>query len=345
MSRRRFLKTVALVGAGSMAGGLGAQRGPFVQPTPPRSATKRPIRILMGGYSPSSTGFSLALKRIGDHLKVRFGDEVDIKYVYNVLDLGYREDDLNWMVEDGVLTLAYQSSGYFTNQVPDLGVADLPYLFPNAQAARAAIDGRLGQALAARLEAGMNCRVLGYFEAGFSQLSNALRPVHAPADMKGMRIRVRPSKVQARTFELLGAEPKAMDLSEFIEAVKAGAVDAQENPFPNTVTYSVHKFHRFHTVTNQHYQSRQVFVNRPSFDAWPQALQKEMRAAVKDAIIFQRELHVKEDDDAMAAIRNEGGEIVKLTAQEHEAFVRAVTPIYDEARSQYGRDLLALVGL
>jgi len=106
----------------------------------------------MGGYSPSSTGFSLALKRIGDRLKARFGNEVDIKYVYNVLDLGYREDDLNWMVEDGVLTLAYQSSGYFTNQVPDLGVADLPYLFPNVQAARAAID-RLGQALGARRRA------------------------------------------------------------------------------------------------------------------------------------------------------------------------------------------------
>jgi C4-dicarboxylate-binding protein DctP len=345
MSRRRFLKTVALMGAGAMAGGLGAPRRVFAQQTAPTSATKRPIRIVMGGYSPSSTGFSLALKRIGDRLKARFGDAVDIKYVYNVLDLGYREDDLNWMVDNGVLTLAYQSSGYFTPDVPDLGVADLPYLFPNVAAARAAFDGRFGQTLAATLEAGLNCRVLGYFEAGFSQFSNALRPVHAPADMKGMRVRVRPSKVQARTFELLGAEPKAMDLSEFGEALKARTVDAQENPFPNTVTYGVHKFHRFHTVTNQHYQSRQVFVNRTSFDAWPKALQDEMRAAVKDAVIFQRELHVKEDDDAMAAIRNEGGQILELTVQEHEAFVRAVTPIYDEARSQYPRDLLGLVGL
>jgi len=98
-------------------------------------------------------------------------------------------------------------------------------------------------------------------------------------------------------------------------------------------------------VTNQHYQNRQVFVHRTSFDAWPKALQEEMRAAVKDAIIFQRELHLKEDDDAMAAIRGERGEIVALSAQEHEAFVRAVTPIYDEARRQYPRDLLRLVGL
>ena len=120
MSRRRFLTTVAMAGAGAMAGGLGTRGRALAQQTAPTSATRRPIRMLLGGYGPSTTGFSLALKRIGDRVKARFGDEVDIKYVYNVLDLGYREDDLNWMVEDGVLTLSYQSSGYFTNEAPDL---------------------------------------------------------------------------------------------------------------------------------------------------------------------------------------------------------------------------------
>ena len=129
--------------------------------------------------------------------------------------------------------------------------------------------------------------MLGYFEAGFSQFSNALRPVRSPADMKGLRVRVRPSIVQARTFALLGADPKPMDLLEFAEILKTGGVDAQENPFANTVTYNVHKFHRFHTMTNQHYQSRQIFVHRPSFDAWPRALQDEMRAAAKD-LEFER---------------------------------------------------------
>src|SRR5262249_4133507 len=107
----------------------------------------------------------------------------------------------------------------------------------------------------------------------------------------------------------------------------------------------VHKLHRFHTVTNQHYQSRQVFVHRSSFDAWPKGLQEEMRASVKDAVAFQRELHMKEDRDAMDAIRNEKGQILELTAQEHEAFVRGVPPFYEESSSQSPRDLLAFVGL
>ena len=120
----------------------------------------------------------------------------------------------------------------------------------------------------------MNYRILGYFENGFRHISNRLRTLHAPADLKGMRIRVLPSEVQARTFELLGAVPLRWDLTEAIAAIKAGTIDAQENPFANTVTYGVHKFHRFHTVTNHFYISRPIFLNRTQFDAWPKDLQR-----------------------------------------------------------------------
>jgi TRAP-type C4-dicarboxylate transport system substrate-binding protein len=56
-------------------------------------------------------------------------------------------------------------------------------------------------------------------------------------------------------------------------------------------------------------------------------------------------LHVREEAESKDAIRSEGGEIVAITQEEREAFVSAVTPIYGEARRQYGRDLLALVNL
>src|SRR5688572_15145215 len=345
MSRRHFLKTSALAGAGAVAGGFGTLGAAAGQRPAHAGAVKRPIRILMGGYGPASTSFSLGLKRIGDRLQAKFGEEVDVKYVYNILDLGYRGEDILWLVEEGVLTLGYQSSSYLTDRVPDLGVADLPFLFPDNAKAREAMDGRLGQLLTQRIEAGMDFRIAGYFENGFRHVSNRLRTIRTPADMKGMTIRVLPSKVQARTFELLGATPKIMDLSEVIPAVKAGTLDAQENPFANTVTYGVHKFHRFHTATNHFYLSRPIFLHRPTFDAWPREIQDEMRAAVKDTVTFQRDLHVKEEDDAAAAIRKVGGELLELTPQQQKAFVDAVTPIYGEARSQYSKELLAMVNL
>ena len=345
MSRRRFLKASALIGAGAVASGFPVTPASAAQQKAPTSATKKPIKILMGGYGPPTTGFSLGLKMMGDRLEAKFGKDVEVKYVYNILDLGYKGEDILWLVEDGVLTIGYQSSSYLTERVPDLGLADLPFLFSDGAKARAAMDGQFGQALVQRIEAKMDYRILGWFENGFRHISNSLRPVHVPADMKGMRMRVLPSKVQERTFALLGASPKIMDLSELLPAIKAGTIDAQENPFFNTVTYGVHKLHRFHTASNHFYLSRPIFFHRASFDAWPKAMQEEMRAAVRDAVAFQRGLHVKEEEDSMAAIRAEGGTIVELTASEHKAFVDAVTPLYGEARTQYHRELLSLVNL
>jgi TRAP-type transport system periplasmic protein len=127
--------------------------------------------------------------------------------------------------------------------------------------------------------------------------------------------------------------------------ITTGAIDAQENPLSNTVTYGVHKFHRFHTLSNHFYISRPIFLYRTAFDAWPDDLQRGMRQAVKDAIAFQRELHVQEEEDARKAIAAQGCEIVEPTAGEHDAFAAAVRPLLDEARGTYGRELFELAGV
>jgi tripartite ATP-independent transporter DctP family solute receptor len=303
------------------------------------------IQIRMGGYGPATTGFSRALKFIGERLAAQFGNAVEIKYVWNIMDFGYRAEDILWLVEHGLLTLGYQSSSYLTDRVPELGIADLPFLFQNNDQARAAIDGKFGEMLVRKIEERVDYRILGFFENGFRQVSNRLRPAHSPNDLKGMRIRVLPSKIQARTFELLGAVPLMWDLTEAIEAIKAGTIDAQENPFANTVTYGVHKFHRFHTVTNHFYISRPIFVHRPTFDAYPKDLQEAFRKAAKDAIAYQRGLAIEEDQQARRAINEAGCEVVSLNEKEHGAFVAAVKPIYGEARRQYESPALALVGI
>jgi tripartite ATP-independent transporter DctP family solute receptor len=301
-----------------------------------------PIRIRMGGYGPPTTGFSLALKRIGDRLVTEFGDRIEVNYVWNIMDLGYRAEDILWLVEHGLLTLGYQSSSYLTDRVPELGIVDLPFLFADTRSARAAMDGALGDVLAGKIEERVNFRVLGWFENGFRHISNRVREVRTPADLAGMRIRVLPSKVQARTFELLGAVPMPMDLTQAIEMIVAGTIDAQENPLSNTVTYGVHKFHRFHTLSNHFYISRPIFLHRPAFDAWPADVQRAMRNAITDAIAFQRELHVQEEKEARKAIEAQGCEIVALTAAEHDTFAAAVTPLINDARGTFGATLFDL---
>jgi TRAP-type transport system periplasmic protein len=302
-----------------------------------------PIKIRMGGYGPPTTSFSRSLKLIGDTLLAEFGDRIDVKYVWNIMDFGYRAEEILWLVEDGVLTLGYQSSSYLTDRVPELGFVDLPFLFTERDQARGAMDGALGRFLAQKIEQRANYRILGWFENGFRHISNRLHSVHTPSDLNGVRIRVLPSEVQARTFELLGCEPLRWDLTEAIAAIKAGTIDAQENPFANTVTYGVHKFHRFHTVTNHFYISRPIFLHRPAFEGWPEDLQRAMRDAVQKAVDFQRGQAIEEDREARAAILAAGCEITELNADQHAQFRAAVAPLLTEARATYGREMFDLI--
>ena len=138
------------------------------------------IQIRMGGYGPATTGFSKALKFIGDRLIAEFGDQVDIKYVWNIMEFGYRSEDILWLVESGVLSLGYQSSSYLTDRVPELGFVDLPFLFSSREQARGAMDGALGARLSQAIEDKVDYRIVGWFENGFRHISNRLRPVRSP---------------------------------------------------------------------------------------------------------------------------------------------------------------------
>jgi tripartite ATP-independent transporter DctP family solute receptor len=302
-----------------------------------------PIKITMAGYGPPSTGFSKALIFIGDKIAAQFGGDVAIEYVFNIMDHGHKAEDILTLVERGELTMGYQSSSYLTDRVPELSIADLPFLFRDNDHARSAMDGALGDFLARKTEDRCNYRILGWFENGFRHISNRLRPIHTPADMKGMKIRVLPSEIHRRTFELIGAQAMRMDLTEAIAMIKAGTLDAQENPLANTVTYGVHKFHKFHTLTSHFYISRPIFFHRDAFDAWPKELQQAMQQAVTDAVAFQRGLAEQENVDAKAAIEAQGCVINALTPAEHDAFVAAVQPLLADAHNLYGDAMFRLV--
>jgi TRAP-type C4-dicarboxylate transport system substrate-binding protein len=282
------------------------------------------------------------MKRIGDSLEKQFGDRIDVKYCWNIMDFGYKAEEIVWLVESGLLTLGYQSSSYLTDRVPELSLVDLPFLFRDNDHARGAMDGALGRRLVQAVESKCDFRILGWYENGFRHISNRVRTVRTPADLTNIHIRVLPSQIQKRTFELLGARPQIMDLTDAIRMIKAGEIDAQENPLTNTVTYGVHKFHRFHTLSNHFYISRPIFLHRPTFDAWPADLKEAMQKAVTESVAFQRDLHIKEEEDAESAIKVEGCEIVELDSTQHYAFAAAVQPIYAEARKLLGDELFDL---
>ncbi|MAQ56338.1 MAG: hypothetical protein CMM82_05580, partial [Rhodospirillales bacterium] len=270
------------------------------------------IQIRLGGYGPPTTTHSRALKFIGDRLEKEFSNLVDIKYIWNIMDFGYLSSDIMWLTECGVLTISYQSTSYLTKRVPELGFVDQPFLFPDIATARAAFDGQLGKHLMSCIESQYNFKVLGFFENGFRHISNRLRPVTKPDDLVDMKIRMLSSDIHSRTFELLGANPIQMDLTEAIDMVKAGTLDAQENPLANTITYKVHKYHRYHTLSGHFYLSRGLWAHRNSIEEWPEELRSGLEDIIPESIEFQRGLAIEEEEVARREIEGEGCEIIEL---------------------------------
>jgi TRAP-type transport system periplasmic protein len=336
-SRRVFV-------GGSLSGVMIAASGhteALAQPDIPRED----IRIALAGYGPATTSFSRALKSIADQLDHTFGDRIKATIDYDIMDDGYLSEDIVGLVESGKYTLGYQSSSFLTGRIPDLGIADLPFLFADTTSARSAIDGALGREMTRRIEKGANLRILGYFENGFRQISNSLHPIGSPADLAGMTIRTLPSDMQHNTFRLLGAKTVDIDLSKLLDAIKSGKLQAEENPFSNMVTYGIHRYHRYYTASNHFYVSRPIFVHRPTFDAWPEDFRKALTSIVGDAVRSQREQHDREEDEAVRTIQGAGGAILRLNESERSLFVDAVKPLYDDAKTRFDQALRDAAGI
>src|SRR5260221_3637771 len=113
--------------------------------------------------------------------------------------------------------------------------------------------------------------------------------------------------------------------------------------FRSTVTYGVHKFHKFHTLSYHFYISRPIFLHRASLDSWPEDLKRAMQTAVTEAVAYQRKLALEEHDESYKAIEAEGCVINTLTPKEHDAFVTAVQPLLADAHKTYGDAMFKMV--
>ena len=300
-----------------------------------------PIHMVLAGYGPSTSSFSQGLTLIGNRLEATFGDQVQVDYVYNILDLGYPGAGAQMdLVEKDALTMGYVT---MSTGIPALEVAALPFLFSDNETVRTAMDGALGQAAIDSIEANSNLKIMGFYENGFRHISNSIRSVRNPEDLTDLKIRV--LAIQKETLELLGAAPLVTALPLVYPGLTSGELEGQENPFENVITYRMYESQKFYTKTYHSYMSRPLFVNRNTFNSWPHALQTEFQAAVDEAIATQRALHDQAEIDSEEFIKEYGGEVVDLTPEERQLFVDAVAPIYARAKTEYSAELLELVGL
>jgi TRAP-type C4-dicarboxylate transport system substrate-binding protein len=301
------------------------------------------LALRLGGYSPPDSIHSRGLARIAGLFRELVSRDVDVEIEYNVLDAGRQARELLDEVEAGRLTLCYFSTTYLADRVPEVGVIDLPYLFESPDHAHRALDGELGREVSERTSRSTGLVPLAYWDNGIRHLSNSVRPVRTPDDCAGLRVRLQPSWAHESYFRALGAVPVCTDLREGIEMLRAGAVDAQENPLANFVTYGVHRLHRHLTLTGHAFGARGLYASAVQLAGWPEDRRRALARAAWLAAQEQRVAAGRAEADLRVWLAGEGCDVVELTAAQRSAFEAAALPVLERARQRLHARLFDLV--
>ncbi|MFV0492777.1 MAG: DctP family TRAP transporter solute-binding subunit [Pseudorhodobacter sp.] len=243
------------------------------------------------------------------------------------------------MVGRGALDLVVTSAINVTPLVPEMAAFSLPYLYADYAQVDATTQGAPGEKLAGILKE-KGIVVLAWGENGFREVTNNIRPIKSPEDMKGLNMRVAgPMYIDVMTA--LGANPQQMQWTETMTALQQGVVDGQENPIGAVIipqqVYEVQKY-----LTTWHYSYDPIFVgiSQAKWDSYDAETQAKLKTAAEEAMTYQRDISREATASGLDFLREKGMEVYEPTAEELAAFKAATQPAFDEWAGKVGADLV-----
>ena len=220
--------------------------------------------------------------------------------------------------------------------VKEFEVFDLPYIFPSKDVLYRVTEGPVGRDLFKKLEP-KGIIGLAYWDNGFKIMSSN-KPMHVPADFKGMKMRIQSSKVLDAQMRALGANPQVMAFSEVYQALQTGVVDGTENPPSNLYTQKMHEVQKHVTMSDHGYLGYAVIVNKKFWDGLPADVRTQLEGAMKDATKYANAIAQQENDKAMAAVKASGKtEIYALNDKEKAEWRKALAPVQKDMESRIGK--------
>jgi C4-dicarboxylate-binding protein DctP len=226
--------------------------------------------------------------------------------------------------------------------IKEFELFDLPYIFPDKAALDRVTDGPIGRDLLKKLEP-KGLLGLAFWDNGFKMMSSN-RPMHTPADMKGLKLRIQASKVLDAQMRALGANPQVMAFSEVYQALQTGVVDGAENPPSNLYTQKMHEVQKHLTATNHGYIGYAVIVNKKFWDKLPADLRAQLETAMKEATKYADTIAQQENDQSLEAVKKSGKTLVYTpTEKEKSEWRAALLPVHKTMEERIGKELINAV--
>jgi tripartite ATP-independent transporter DctP family solute receptor len=154
----------------------------------------------------------------------------------------------------GMIEMALPTQGQLDKWDGAFAVVPLPFVFDGPEHAYRVLDGPAMEWLAPLAEQ-RGLVLLHNWEYGFRNLTNSVRPINTPDDVKGLKLRTPPELQILASMEALGAAVQPLPLPELFLALSRRVVDGEENPI--AVIY----FNKLYEVQKHLALTRHVYNN------------------------------------------------------------------------------------
>jgi len=264
-----------------------------------------------------------------DLVRERTAGRINIKQYPGASLVQGQQDREFAAMRQGVIDVLCGAPINWAGTVRELGVFTLPFILPDHKAWDAATTDPaiVGEYFDLVRKAGAEPLAIG--ETGFRQISNRVRPVRTPGDMKGLKIRVVGSPMYGEIMTAMGANPTFMSWADAQPALASGAVDAQENPLEVFLAAKIHTLgQKFVTKWNYSNDILLFAIANPIWNSWTADDQKIVRQAAQDAATQQIALVRKLYAADVEAVRALGVEVHLPSAAEMQAWRDATRGAY-----------------
>ena len=287
----------------------------------------REMTITVGGTVAEDHPLSLALAKFEEEVEAASDGKMQVEcHVNGALGAG-RELVESLML--GNLQMCEVTTSAFAGWTGEYSLLGIPYTIPSRDVAYALWDSEVGDQMRENILEITGVRTLAFWENGVRHITNNIRPITKAEDMQGIKIRVMENDVYIKMMEMLGALPTAMSVTELYTALQTNSVDAQENPWVNTLTYGFADVQKYLSNSSHTFDATSFNANNEWYESLTDAERKIIDDAAAVATEYQREQAIAQDEASLQTLQDKGMEYYEMSEEELQTFRDALEPIQD----------------
>ncbi len=275
-----------------------------------------------------------AMVYFGERLNEYSGGTMQIA-IYPGSQLG-TEREMIELLQIGSLDMTKVSASPLEGFAPEMQIFSLPYVFRDSEHFWKVLNSDVGKGLLSGIEA-FKLKGLGYYDAGSRSFYTTDRPIHSPADLQGMKIRVLNSPTAVKTVRALGGAATPVSWGELYTALQQGVVDGAENNPPSYYLSRHYEIARYYSLDEHTSVPDVMLMSLRTFNNFTPQQQEWVRKAMADSVVYQRKLWQESTQESLEKVIADGVEVIY---PDKKPFVEAVKPFHDSFKGTEVGDLL-----